>query len=462
MEGYSQGSGGERPLAAEAESVSIRWWRDALPLSSPGRETSPLSRTRRLRFRATLTALVMTALFGGFEVAKLLLFPTITPVHSHLLSALAVTALTLVTAHYVLRKQERLIETTARTNHLLQTVLAAIPEAIVIVDRRMEVVLHNRAAEHIFSLPVTLGRPLRLMDVTRDGTVNEAFHHVLSEGRTVEGRFELLSGERRSFRFTVSPLEADGRRPSAALGVFVEVTHLERLERIRRDFFANISHELRTPLAAILAHAETLRQGALDDRENSLRFLDAIYKYAQRMHALVRDITDLSEIESGVVTLKLEDIDLRSVVEDVMALLLPAAEERGVTLTHEVSDDILVRADVSRLEQILTNLVDNAVKFNRPGGQVTIRAHREGAWVVLSVKDTGVGIAPADQPRIFERFYRADKSRSRQTGGSGLGLAIVKHLVQAHGGQVKVSSKPGVGSEFTVTLPAANDVSPRT
>ena len=461
MEGYSQGKGGERPLTAGAESFSIRRGEDVLPASSPGGEMSPLSRTRRLRLRVTLTALVMTALFGGFEGAKMLLFPTITPAHSHLLSALAVTVLTLVTAHYVLRKQERLIETTARTNHLLQTVLAAIPEAIVIVDRRMEVVLHNRAAECIFSLPVTLGRPLRLMDVTRDGTVNEAFHHVLSDGRAVEGRFELLSGDRRSFRFTVSPLEADGRRPSAALGVFVEITHLERLERIRRDFFANISHELRTPLAAILAHAETLRQGALDDRENSLRFLDAIYKHAQRMHALVRDITDLSEIESGVVTLKPEDIDLRSVVEDVMALLLPAAEERGVSLSHEVSEEILVRADVSRLEQILTNLVDNAVKFNRSGGQVTISAHREGVWVILSVKDTGVGIAPADQPRIFERFYRADKSRSRQTGGSGLGLAIVKHLVQAHGGQVKVSSKPGVGSEFTVTLPAANDVAPR-
>lgn len=461
MEGYSQRRGGERTLTAGAESFSVRRWEDMLPPSSPGRETSPLSRTRRLRLRVTLTALVMTALFGGFEVAKMLLFPAIAPVHSHLLSALVVTVLTLVTAHYVLRKQERLIETTARTNHLLQTVLAAIPEAIMIVDRRMEVVLHNRAAERIFSLPVTLGRPLRLMDVTRDGTVNEAFHHVLSDGRTVEGRFELLSGERRSFRFTVSPLETDERRPSAALGVFIEITHLERLERIRRDFFANISHELRTPLAAILAHAETLRQGALDDRENSLRFLDAIYKHAQRMHALVRDITDLSEIESGVVTLKPEDIDLRSVVEDVMALLLPAAEERGVSLSHEVSEEILVRADVSRLEQILTNLVDNAVKFNRPGGQVIISAHREGAWVILSVKDTGVGIAPADQPRIFERFYRADKSRSRQTGGSGLGLAIVKHLVQAHGGQVKVSSKPGVGSEFTITLPAANDVVPR-
>jgi len=428
---------------------SSRLWLEAAVSSS--------SRTRRLRIRVTLTALAMTALFGGFEAAKALLFPTLPPTHSHLLSTLVVTVLTLVTAHYVLRKQEQLIERTERTNHLLQTVLAAIPEAIIIVDRRTDVLLYNRSAERIFSLPVTLGRPLRLTDVTRDATVNEAFHQVLTDGRTVEGRFELLSGERRSFRVMVSPLEADERRPFAAMGVFVEMTHLERLERIRRDFFANLSHELRTPLAAILAHAETLREGALDDREHRGRFLDAIYKQAQRMHALVRDITDLSEIESGAVTLAPEDVELRSVLEDVTALLLPAAEERNIHFVHDVPEDIIVRADASRLEQILTNLIANAVKFNRDGGQVTVRAHRDGPWVVISVTDTGIGIPPADQARIFERFYRTDKSRSRQTGGSGLGLAIVKHLVQAHGGQITVSSKPGVGSQFTFTLPAAQE-----
>lgn len=454
----SSGDGCPRDTA-----FSVRSSGSSGKISRPERETrlsssTEGSRTRRLSRRVARTVLVMTALFGGFEVAKTVFLPALTPTASHLLSALVVMVLTLVTAHYVLRKQEQLIETTARTNHLLQTVLAAIPEALVIVDRRADVMLHNRAAQRIFSLPVTLGRPLRLVDVTRDGTVNEAFHQVLTDGRTVEGRFELLSGERRSFRFTISPLDASGQRPSAAIGVFVEITQLERLERVRRDFFANLSHELRTPLAAILAHADTLRQGALDDREHSGRFLDAIYKHAQRMHALVRDITDLSEIESGAVTLKMEDLDLRSVVEDVTALLLPAAEERAVSLSHDVPEEIIVRADASRLEQILTNLIDNAVKFNRPGGRVTISAHREGTWVAISVKDTGVGIAPADQPRIFERFYRADKSRSRQTGGSGLGLAIVKHLVQAHGGQITVRSKPGVGSEFTVTLPAAHDV----
>jgi len=400
----------------------------------------------------------MVGIFGAYEVFKTLLLPDITLTESHILSTVVVVLITFIVARYILHKQEEITEATELTNRLLQTVLSAMQEGILIVDRETMVTLYNRASEQIFHLPPVPGQRLRLVDVTRDPAINEAFRRVLDKGGVAQERFNLLRGEPRHFQVTIAPLEIVEGRSVGAVGVFVDITRLERLERVRQDFFANLSHELRTPLTAILAHAETLRDGAINDPDNSSRFLEAIHKQAQRMHILVRDITDLAEIESGEVRLKLEHIELRPLVEDVIALILPRAEEQSVTILNDVSPEIRVLADPTRLEQILNNLIDNGVKFNRPGGKVWISARREDeGWISISVRDTGVGIPPADQPRVFERFYRTEKSRSRDTGGSGLGLAIVKHLVQAHGGALRLESRPDAGSEFIFTLKAPVD-----
>ena len=242
-----------------------------------------------------------------------------------------------------------------------------------------------------------------------------------------------------------------------AVGVFFDITRLERLERVRQEFLSNVSHELRTPLTAIITFVETLEDGASEDPANSRRFLSVIRRNAERMRDLINDILELSAIEAGTVSVEPRDVRLASLVGECFTALASRAEERRVSLRSEVAAEVLVRADARRLEQMLTNLVDNAIKFNREGGEVVVTHERVAGRDRVTVRDTGEGIAPEHLPRIFERFYRVDRARSREMGGTGLGLAIVKHLARAHGGEATVSSAPGEGSAFTIELPAGQE-----
>ena len=254
--------------------------------------------------------------------------------------------------------------------------------------------------------------------------------------------------------------EAEG-----ALGVFIDVTRLERLEQVRQEFLSNVSHELRTPLTAMLAFIETLEAGAIDDKEASQRFLSIIRRNAVRMHELIDDTLELSAIESGNVKLRAELIELAPNVNDVIASLAAKASAQGVVVSNAVARDAMVYADARRLEQMLTNLVENAIKFNRENGTVTISYEEDEVAGLkdrstvarrrsrIMVQDSGEGIPAQHLERLFERFYRADRARSRELGGTGLGLAIVKHLARAHGGEVTVTSEVGKGSTFTIELP---------
>jgi len=243
------------------------------------------------------------------------------------------------------------------------------------------------------------------------------------------------------------------------MGVFFDITRLERLEGVRQEFLSNVSHELRTPLTAIIAFLETLEDGAIDDPVSNRRFLSIIRKNAQRMHNLIDDILELSAIEAGMVRVEVEGLRLHMLGNDILTALASRAETRSVILINEVPEDIVVFADARRLEQMLTNLVDNAIKFNREGGSVAIGHHR-GARDRITVTDTGNGIPPEHLHRIFERFYRIDRARSREMGGTGLGLAIVKHLARAHGGDVSVHSTLTEGSTFAIELPAEAPATP--
>ena len=264
---------------------------------------------------------------------------------------------------------------------------------------------------------------------------------------------------RRVFDLRVVPLgNSDGTTTAGAIGVFFDITQLEKLERVRQEFLSNVSHELKTPLTAIVAFVETLEAGALDDRENSERFLEIIRKNAARMQNLIDDILELSAIEAGNVGVKAEEIELSPLINDVIMSLAAKASSRGITVSNHVAHDTLVFVDPRRLEQMLTNLVDNAIKFNRDGGMVTIGCEA-GTRTRILVKDTGEGIPAQHLERLFERFYRVDRARSRDMGGTGLGLAIVKHLARAHGGEVRVSSELGQGSTFEIDLPPANGIS---
>ncbi len=240
------------------------------------------------------------------------------------------------------------------------------------------------------------------------------------------------------------------------LAVFVDVTELRRLESLRRDFVANVSHELRTPVAAVRAAAETLREALSRDPTAAPDFLDIIHRHALRLDRLLSDLLDLSRIESRELRLRFESLELAGVVRHVLALFAERAAARGQTLSASVASELgAVRADRRALEQVLGNLIENAVKYADEGARISVRAERDGALARLSVEDSGPGIAPEHLPRLFERFYRVDAGRSRDVGGTGLGLAIVKHLVEAMDGVVAVHSAPGHGTSFRFTLPVA-------
>lgn len=378
-----------------------------------------------------------------------------------------------------IKQQSKSFEQTSR---LLSEVLATMREGIIIVNARKEIVHYNDAARLILKLPPRKSavmaaldfRPakpaakralparqlkleksyvepeirLRLVDAARDPEINDAFQQTLSQRRAVDLRAELIGQNTRSYQIHISPLGDD-----LAVGFFSDITQLERLERIRREFFANLSHELRTPLTSILAYAETLLDGAIDDPENRVRFIKKLHKQAVRMSELIADISDLSAIESGGMNLLIGSVRLQSLISDVIALTEALRTNCDVSISVDVPEDLVVHADRTRLEQILYNLINNAIKFNRKGGSVKVRAAERCGIVTVEVEDTGIGIPEADRSRIFERLYRGDKSRSRKIEGTGLGLAIVKHLVRAHGGTISVKSHLGTGSCFSFSIP---------
>lgn len=431
-----------------------------------------------------MVTLAAVTTFAVYEVIKTLIFPDMSVATSHVVTVIVAGVLSFFVSRYALTRYnavlvevERQTVMTEETNRLLSAVLATMREGVLIVNSEMSIVLYNDAATQIVKLPRTEpsdhlpsakesslpaahtllpgARLTRLVDATRDPAINSAFRRALDEHTTVELRVDMADRTASSFQLNVAPL---GR--GLAVGVFFDITQLERLERVRREFFANLSHELRTPLTAIMAYSETLLDGAIDDPENNMRFLEKMHKHASRMTDLISDISDLSAIESGRVRLEVGAVRLRSAVAEVVQLTESRRSDCNVAFTISVPGDLYVQADHTRLEQILFNLIDNAAKFTPAGGSVTISAERvedpaRNLTVAISVEDTGAGITPADLPRVFERLYRADKSRSRKIEGSGLGLAIVKHLVQAHGGEISATSEVGRGSRFTFTLPWA-------
>lgn len=337
---------------------------------------------------------------------------------------------------------------------LLDATMNSMREGVLIVDHEMRIIASNSAAHETFQGIDGKLETLRLSDLTRNPSIHDAFRAAVDKGEHAEVKVEMRRGDRRIFDLRVAPLRLErAGRSRGAIGVFFDITQLERLERVRQEFLSNVSHELRTPLTAIIAFVETLEEGAIEDSENNRRFLTVIRKNAERMHNLINDILELSSIEAGIVTVEPRPVRLSGVIEDITTALAARAESRIVTLRNEIAEDVHVCADARRLEQMLTNLIDNAIKFNREGGEVTVRYKTTDTRDCISVIDTGDGVSDEHIERIFERFYRIDRARSRDMGGTGLGLAIVKHLARAHGGEATVQSTPGEGSTFTIELP---------
>ena len=336
------------------------------------------------------------------------------------------------------------------TRTTLNELFKTMRESVIVVGEDTRIFASNEAAYDAFGRRNGALENKRLTEVIRDLKLHEAFRRAIEEAKVSDVELELV-GTDKKYDVRIAPFEFDERK--GAIGIFYDISQIERLENVRQEFLSNISHELRTPLTSILAFVETLEDGAIEDEENNLRFLGVIRRNAERMHHLINDILELSSIESGKITIEPKRSNLSNLTEEVFTNLSSKAAEKRITLVNEVPQETFVFADAVRLEQMLTNLIDNAVKFNREGGQVRVAHARESGSDVISVTDTGEGISGEHLQRIFERFYRTDRARSREIGGTGLGLAIVKHLARLHGGEIGVASTPGKGSVFSVELP---------
>ena len=332
-------------------------------------------------------------------------------------------------------------------------ILDGMVEGVVAVDGQEGILLMNERARTMFGVGHGRGEGKPFLEVIRNADLHEIFRSGRTAGGVFRRELRLVHPADRTLRVTAVPLRLAGEEPGLVL-VVDDITELRRLEHVRTEFVANVSHELRTPLTAIQGYLETLLGGALDEPEHSRRFVDIAFRHTERLGRLLNDLTDLSNIELGKVSLRLAPTMLRPVVDFVLEVVAAKARDGEVTLTAEVPEAIIVQADHDRLVQILINLVDNAVKYTPAGGSVTVRARPTvRGRIELSVSDTGVGIPRADLPRITERFYRVDKARSRELGGTGLGLAIVKHLVLAHGGDLGIDSEEGRGTTVRVLFP---------
>ncbi len=335
----------------------------------------------------------------------------------------------------------------------LTAILANMVEAVVAVDQSSRILATNPALRQLFGLDPShvIGRPF--LDVLRHSQLDDLVRFVLADGHDRVEEVRTFEPVERLFEAHAVPLNVNGAQQGALL-VLHDITRLRRLEQIRREFVANVSHELRTPLAAMRGLAETLKLGAVDDKENRMEFLSGIENHAEQMTLLVDDLLDLAAIESGKRAPKPSMVDLAELAQEVMKTLKPLAVRRKVKLVFgSASSSVNVPADRTQLKQVFTNLIDNAIKFNNEGGSVEIMIASEGKQVKVSVKDTGMGIPSDALARVFERFFRVDKARSKELGGTGLGLAIVKHIIESHRGTVSVESTEGQGSTFQFTLP---------
>lgn len=351
---------------------------------------------------------------------------------------------------------ERIRKVTEQRNEL-EALLTSMTEAVLAVDRRECVLLMNEAAGRLFDAEPgeVQGKPLQ--GVVRNSELQDIIHETLNRDETAEREVVLQKDTGEIF------LQVHGTSLRSALGdgigavvVLTDVTGMKQLENIRREFVANVSHELRTPVTSIKGFLETIREGNLKKPEDAERFLEIASRQVDRLNTIIEDLLSLSRIEQHErEDISHEEHSVRDILEGAVAVCENQSIAKTISLELECPEELTATVNGALLEQAVINLIDNAVKYSEPNGTVTVRAAAEGDSVSITVRDEGCGIGPEHLPRLFERFYRVDKARSRKLGGTGLGLAIVKHIIQAHGGTVAVESALGEGSIFTLRLPRA-------
>jgi len=351
------------------------------------------------------------------------------------------------------RQQQTTIDAKAQQQVLFNSML----EGLLLLDRNRRIYLANRAFKNLFGLKTEL-RGKTILEALRVHELAALVERVEGDGQVFDYELKLPELGERWLQVNAAAISNSAGEREGTILVFHDLTRLKQLERTREEFVANVSHELRTPLSLIKGYVETLLDGARTNPEVAERFLKIIERNAQRLDLLIQDLLTISALESGRIKLSLQPVELHPLLEKVFSDLKPPADNKSIALINSLPQ-LTATADANRLEQVLANLVDNAIKYGRAQGTVTVGGNKtDDGKIEIFVQDDGPGIPAEALDRVFERFYRVDKARSREQGGTGLGLSIVKHIVQNHGGKVWVKSEPGQGATFCFTLPTFESI----
>jgi two-component system phosphate regulon sensor histidine kinase PhoR len=347
---------------------------------------------------------------------------------------------------------DRTIRTLTEERNLSSAILGSMLEGVAVVNASERLLFANRGFAEILELDVPPQSGRALVEVVRQTELIEAVRRVLGGAPRVEA--EIITGTLRQHFFAATVAAVRAGETSGAVIVLHDITDLRKLERVRRDFIANVSHEFKTPLTAIQGFAETLLAGAVDDPQNRGRFLGIILEHSRRLARLTDDLLKLSKMDADRLELEIRRLSVSQLIESCLETAQHRAAEKDIRISVNIAEHLPeIAGDRRQLAEVLQNLLDNATQYTLPGGQIMVSAETSDAEVIFTVSDTGIGIPQADQPRIFERFYRVDAARSREVGGTGLGLAIAKHLVEVHGGRIWVESEVGQGSQFHFSVP---------
>ncbi|MBP6343642.1 MAG: PAS domain-containing protein [Candidatus Omnitrophica bacterium] len=346
------------------------------------------------------------------------------------------------------------IQTITNDKNEVQAILSSLVEGVVVINADGKVMYLSPNFCDLLDVRSRDANGRLYWEVIRNQEINDSIKEAIAHKIAVKKNIDVIGPQDVYFSMQVSPVMNDEKNLLSVVAIFHDITELKKFERLRSEFVANVSHELKTPLTSIKGFVETLQGGALKDPENAKRFLDIIDKQTGRLENLVNDLLTLSSLESQEMPMDYRQEGVDKILSSVIHLHKSQLERGGHNLDVQISSDLpLVHVDRQRIEQVFLNLLDNAVKFTPQGGRILVHALRDGDFIRVDIRDNGIGIASEHIPRLFERFYRVDKARSRELGGTGLGLAIVKHIVSAHRGKVSVASKIGDGSTFSVFLP---------
>lgn len=355
--------------------------------------------------------------------------------------------------NYLVIELKNRIRLANEENSKLVTAFASMTEGVMILDADDKIEAVNRALSSMLASRYEDIAGKTLLEVFRNVELQQAFLKFKQTGQSVFREVALGDPEPVILNVSISGIKVESGNAKTMV-VFHDITRLKKLERVRIDFVANVTHEIRTPLTAILGYLETIRDGAINNPEEARKFIDIILKHAQRLNRLVEDLLTISRIELGEVNFHFEDVSPADVINNVLPVIDPKAKSKRIEIDNLIPEKLpLIRADRDRLTQIFVNILDNAVKFTPEFGKVSISAEETNGFVLVGISDTGIGVPKEEIERLGERFYRVDKTRSRDLGGTGLGLSIVKHLMIAHGGKMEIESQLGRGTKVFLFFP---------